>query len=37
MKQKSKGKDAIILNKACVNKTWPKFWDFMNYCDKTFS
>ncbi len=23
-----------FINPDCVNKTWPKFWDFMDYCRK---
>lgn len=24
-------------NPECVNKTWPKFWEFLDYCKKNYS
>jgi 5-enolpyruvylshikimate-3-phosphate synthase len=37
IQSRDKGKGAEKLKKYfdnpdCVNKTWPKFWDFMEYC-----
>ncbi len=36
MKSITEKKQANILNKQAVNKTWPKFWEFMDYCKKHF-
>lgn len=26
-----------FVNPDCVNKTWPKFWDFIEYCRKNYA
>jgi hypothetical protein len=34
MRQIAMGKEINVADKGCVNKTWPKFWDFIDYCKK---
>lgn len=34
MRQISLGKTFSVLHKEAVNKTWPQFWDFINYFQK---
>jgi len=36
MRQKSRHEPVYIKNRNAVNKSWPQFWDFLYYCEKTF-
>ncbi len=36
MRQKSRHEPLYIHNRNAVNKSWPRFWAFTGYCEKTF-
>lgn len=36
MKQILAGQEARVVDKNVVNKTWPLFWDFLDYCKSNF-
>jgi len=34
MRQKLRKEPIYIIDKIVVNKSWPQFWDFLEYCEK---
>jgi len=37
MRQKSRNLPVEVVNKDVVNKSWPEFWDFLEYANKVIS
>ena len=35
MRQKSRSLPMQVKDRAVVNKSWPQFWDFLEYCEST--